>query len=288
MARAAFVMDRFMHLVGLHGKSFIPMFLGFGCNVPAILGTRIIETKKARMITLLLIPFVPCTARLAVLTLVSAAIFRENAVYVSWSIVALNIVALGIAGFFVNKTLWKQDAPFIMELPIYHSPDIKTIMMVTWSRTVSFIRKAGTVILGVSLIVWLLSYFPSGKVEDSFLASFGKLLQPVGVPLGLDWKMITALLTGLVAKENVVATLGVLYSVGRDGLTHILPTVMSPESAASFLVVMMLFIPCAATIAVLKKEMNSNKWFYASIVMTLTVSYLGGIAAYNLVKWLGL
>jgi ferrous iron transport protein B len=175
-----------------------------------------------------------------------------------------------------------------MELPIYHSPDIKTIMMVIWSRTISFIRKAGTVILGVSLIVWLLSYFPSGNVEDSFLASFGKLLQPLGVPLGLDWKMITALLTGLVAKENVVATLGVLYSVGREGLCNILPTIMSPESAAAFLVVMMLFMPCAATIAVLKKEMNSNKWFYSSIVMTLLVSYLGGIAAYNFVKWIGM
>jgi ferrous iron transport protein B len=288
MARAAFVMDRIMHLVGLHGKSFIPMCLGFGCNVPAVLGTRIIETRKARMITLLLIPFVPCTARLAILTLVSAAIFRENAAYVSWSILALNIAVLGVAGIFVNKVLGKQDAPFIMELPIYHSPDIKTIIMVIWSRTVSFIRKAGTVILGVSLIVWFLSYFPSGKVEDSFLASFGKLLQPLGVPLGLDWKMITALLTGLVAKENVVATLGVLYSVGREGLTHILPTIMSPESAASFLVVMMLFIPCAATIAVLKKEMNSNKWFYSTIAMTLVVSYLGGIAAYNFVKWLGI
>jgi ferrous iron transport protein B len=288
MARAAFVMDRIMHLVGLHGKSFIPMCLGFGCNVPAVLGTRIIETRKARMITLLLIPFVPCTARLAILTLVSAAIFRENAVYVSWSILALNIAVLGVAGIFVNKTLWKQDAPFIMELPIYHSPDIRTIMMVIWSRTISFIRKAGTVILGVSLIVWLLSYFPSGNVEDSFLASFGKLLQPLGVPLGLDWKMITALLTGLVAKENVVATLGVLYSVGREGLTNILPTIMSPESAAAFLVVMMLFIPCAATIAVLKKEMNSNKWFYSTIAMTLVVSYLGGIAAFNFVKWLGL
>jgi ferrous iron transport protein B len=288
MARAAFVMDRIMHLVGLHGKSFIPMCLGFGCNVPAVLGARIIETRKARMITLLLIPFVPCTARLAVLTLVSAAVFGSNAAYVSWSILALNIVVLGIAGIFVNKTLWKQDAPFIMELPIYHSPDIKTIMMVIWSRTISFIRKAGTVILGVSLIVWLLSYFPSGNVEDSFLASFGKLLQPLGVPLGLDWKMITALLTGLVAKENVVATLGVLYSVGREGLTNILPTIMSPESAAAFLVVMMLFIPCAATIAVLKKEMNSNKWFYSSMAMTLVVSYLGGIAAYNFVKWLGL
>jgi ferrous iron transport protein B len=288
MARAAFVMDRIMHLVGLHGKSFIPMCLGFGCNVPAVLGARIIETRKARMITLLLIPFVPCTARLAVLTLVSAAVFGSNAAYVSWSILALNIAVLGIAGIFVNKTLWKQDAPFIMELPIYHSPDIKTIMMVIWSRTISFIRKAGTVILGVSLIVWLLSYFPSGNVEDSFLASFGKLLQPLGVPLGLDWKMITALLTGLVAKENVVATLGVLYSVGREGLTNILPTIMSPESAAAFLVVMMLFIPCAATIAVLKKEMNSNKWFYSSMAMTLVVSYLGGIAAYNFVKWLGI
>ncbi len=285
MARAAFVMDRIMHLVGLHGKSFIPLCLGFGCNVPAVLGARIIETQKARMITLLLIPFVPCTARLAVLTLISAAIFGSNAIYVSWSIVALNIAVLGIAGIFVNKTLWKQDAPFIMELPIYHTPDVKTIMMVVWSRTLSFIRKAGTVILGVSVIIWILSYLPDGKVEESFLASFGRLLQPIGVPLGLDWKMITALLTGLVAKENIVATMGVLYSVGREGISQTLPLIMSPESAAAFLVVMMLFIPCAATVAVLKKEMNSRKWFYATIVMTLIVSYLGGIAAYNFVKW---
>ncbi|MGA2526901.1 MAG: ferrous iron transport protein B [Smithellaceae bacterium] len=288
MARAAFVMDRIMHLVGLHGKSFIPMCLGFGCNVPAVLGARIIETRKARMITLLLIPFVPCTARLAVLTLVSAAIFGTNAAYVSWSILSLNIVVLGLAGALVNKTLWQQDAPFIMELPIYHSPDPRTIMMVVWSRTISFIRKAGTIILAVALLIWLLSYFPSGVVEESFLASLGKFLQPLGVPLGLDWKMITALLTGLVAKENVVATLGVLYSVGAEGLVNVLPTVMSHASAAAFLVVMMLFIPCAATIAVLKKEMNSNKWFYSTILMTLIVSYLGGIAAYSFVRWLGI
>jgi ferrous iron transport protein B len=240
------------------------------------------------MITLLLIPFVPCTARLAVLTLVSAAIFGKNAAYVSWSILALNIVVLGIAGALVNKTLWKQDAPFIMELPIYHRPDPKTLMMVVWSRTLSFVRKAGTVILGVSLIVWFLSYFPNGNVEESWLAHLGRVLQPLGVPLGLDWKMITALLTGLVAKENIVATLGVLYSVGREGLSQTLPTVMSHESAAAFLVVMMLFIPCAATIAVLKKEMNSNRWFCSTIAMTLVVSYLGGIAAFNFVKWLGI
>jgi ferrous iron transport protein B len=288
MARAAFVMDRIMHLVGLHGKSFIPMCLGFGCNVPAVLGARIIETRKARMITLLLIPFVPCTARLAVLTLVSAAIFGTNAVYVSWSILSLNIVVLGLAGALVNKTLWQQDAPFIMELPIYHSPDPRTIMMVVWSRTISFIRKAGTIILAVALLIWLLSYFPSGVVEESFLASLGKFLQPLGVPLGLDWKMITALLTGLVAKENVVATLGVLYSVGAEGLVNVLPTVMSHASAAAFLVVMMLFIPCAGTVAVLRKEMDSNKWFYSTILMTLIVSYLGGIAAYSFVRWLGI
>lgn len=288
MARAAFVMDKIMHLVGLHGKSFIPMCLGFGCNVPAVLGARIIETKKARMITLLLIPFVPCTARLAVLTLVSAAIFGSQAAFVSWAIVTLNIAVLGVVGIFVNKALRKQDAPFIMELPIYHTPDIKTILMVMWTRTLSFIRKAGTIILAVSVIVWFLSYFPSGEVEESFLAFFGRLLQPLGVPIGLDWKMITALLTGLVAKENVIATLGVLYTVGRDGLSHVLPTIMSHESAAAFLVIMMLFIPCAATVAVLKKEMNSNKWFYSAIAMTLVVSYLGGLAAYHLVRWLGI
>ncbi len=287
MARAAFVMDRIMHLVGLHGKSFIPMCLGFGCNVPAVLGTRIIETHKARMITLFLIPFVPCTSRLAVLTLVSAAVFKEQAVYVSWGILALNIAALGLAGMFVNKTIWKQDAPFIMELPIYHTPDLKTIGMVVWSRIVSFIRKAGTVILGVSLIVWLLSYFPSGNVDESWLAAIGRLIQPIGAPLGLDWKMITALLTGLVAKENVVATLGVLYSVGEDGLSAVLPTVMSFPSAAAFLVVMMLFIPCAATVAVLRQEMKSKKWFYATILMTLCVSYLGGAAAYQLFRLMG-
>ena len=287
MARAAFVMDRIMHLVGLHGKSFIPMCLGFGCNVPAVLGARIIETRKARMITLLLIPFVPCTARLAVLTLVSAAVFGEYAALVSWTILALNIAVLGLAGILVNNTLWKQDAPFIMELPIYHTPDARTIGMVVWSRILAFLRKAGTVILGMSVLIWILSYFPTGIVEESWLAALGKIIEPLGGPLGLDWKMITALLTGLVAKETVVATLGVLYSVGDAGISAVLPTIMGRASAAAFLVVMMLFIPCVATIAVLRQEMNSNKWFYSTIVLTLIVSYLGGIAAHQLVSYLG-
>jgi ferrous iron transport protein B len=174
-----------------------------------------------------------------------------------------------------------------MELPIYHTPDARTIGMVIWSRTLSFLRKAGTVILGMSVLIWILSYFPAGTVEESWLAAMGKMIEPLGELLGLDWKMITALLTGLVAKETVVATLGVLYSVGDGGISAVLPTIMSRASAAAFLVVMMLFIPCVATIAVLRKEMNSNKWFYSTIALTLMVSYLGGIAAYQLVSYLG-
>jgi ferrous iron transport protein B len=139
----------------------------------------------------------------------------------------------------------------------------------------------------MSVLIWILSYFPAGTVEESWLAALGKVIEPLGGPLGLDWKMITALLTGLVAKETVVATLGVLYSVGEGGLSAVLPTIMDRASAAAFLVVMMLFIPCVATIAVLRKEMNSNKWFYSTIALTLMVSYLGGIAAYQLVSYLG-
>lgn len=289
MARAAFVMDRFMHLVGLHGKSFIPMCLGFGCNVPAIIGVRIIESRRARMLTMLLTPFVPCTARLAVLTFITAAIFAEGATLVVWSLVSLNILILGATGMTVHAFLTKEEAtPFIMELPLYHRPDPRTILNVIRTRTVSFVRRAGTVILTVSVLVWLLSYFPSGQTEDSFLAGIGHFIEPLGRPLGLDWKMMTALLTSLVAKENAVATLGVLYGVGDQGLLQTLPSVMSHASALSFLTVVMLFVPCVATIAVMRREMADRIWFVSSLALTVVVSYLGGMAAYRIALWTGL
>ncbi len=289
MARAAFVMDRFMHLVGLHGKSFIPMCLGFGCNVPAILGARIIESKKARLLTMLLTPFVPCTARLAVLTFITAAIFAAQATAVVWSLVALNILILGATGMVVHAFFLKEEAtPFIMELPLYHRPDPRTITHAIWARTVAFVRRAGTVILTVSILVWLLSYFPDGRTEPSILAWIGRFLEPIGRPLGLDWKMMTALLTSLVAKENAVATLGVLYGVGDQGLLKVLPAVMSHASALSFLTVVMLFVPCAATIAVLRQEMADRLWFISSLVLTFVVSYMGGMAAYRIALWAGL
>ena len=289
MARAAFVMDRFMHLIGLHGKSVMPLCLGFGCNVPAVLGARIVESKKERLLTIFLSPFIPCTARLAVLTFVAAAMFAAHAAAVAWSLLALNLLVLGITGFVASRFVLKDEpVPFIMELPLYHQPDFKTIGMVIWSRTLSFLKKAGTVILAVSVLVWLLSHLPGGRIEDSYLALFGRLLEPIGHPLGLDWRMMTALLTSIIAKENAVATLAVLYGVGREGLVQALPSVMSPASALAFLVVLMLFVPCAATVAVMKRELGSWKWFGASMALMLAVSFLAGAVAYRLALWIGL
>jgi ferrous iron transport protein B len=288
MARAAFVMDRFMHLIGLHGKSVIPMCLGFGCNVPAVLGARIVESKKERLLTIFLSPFIPCTARLAVLTFVSAAIFATQAALVSWTLLTINILVLGLVGMLVNRYFMKDEPmPFIMEMPLYQRPDIKTIGMAVWSRILAFIKKAGTVILVVSVMIWLLSHLPHGRIEDSWLAWVGRFLEPFGQPIGLDWKMITALLTTIIAKENAIATLGVLYGVGREGLVHVLPQVMTPASALSFLVVLMLFVPCAATVAVMKRELGSWKWFGASIGMMLAISLTGGLIAHRLALAMG-
>ncbi len=289
MARAAFVMDRFMHLIGLHGKSFIPLCLGFGCNVPAVMGARIIESRKERLLTMFLSPFVPCTARLAVLTFVAAAVFGPRAALVSWSVLTVNILLLGIVGMAASRFFLKgEPMPFIMELPLYHKPNPRTIAAVVWFRTAAFIRKAGTIILAVSVVVWALAHWPGASVEESFLAWFGRILEPLGHPLGFDWKMIVALLTSIVAKENAIATLGVLYGVGDEGLVNVLPQVLAPASALAFLVVLMLFVPCAATLAVLRREMDSGRWFSASVVAMLVLSVAAGLASFHLARLLGL
>ncbi|MCX5806378.1 MAG: ferrous iron transport protein B [Proteobacteria bacterium] len=289
MARAAFVMDRFMHIIGLHGKSFLPMCLGFGCNVPSIMGARIIESKRARMLTIFLTPFVPCTARLATMTFIAAAVFGEKALVVSWSLIALNLLALGFTGMIMSRFFLKDvPIPFIMELPLYHKPDIRTIAMAVWSRTLSFIKKAGTVILGFSVLIWIISNFPGRNIENSILGLLGRFIEPVGIPLGLNWKMIVALLSSIVAKENAIATLAVLYGVGEHGLMDVLPNVINHASSLSFLVTLMLFIPCAPTFVVMKREMGSWKWFATSFVSMLLISYCGGIAAYRIALLLGI
>jgi ferrous iron transport protein B len=289
MARAAFVMDRFMHVIGLHGKSFLPLCLGFGCNVPAVLGARIVESRKARLLTTFLAPFVPCTARLAVLTFVCAAVFAGHASLISWLLVFLNIVVLGVTGMALGRIVMKgEPMPFIMELPLYHKPDPRTIASVVWARLVSFVRRAGSVILIASVVIWCLANIPGGRLETSVLARVGRLLEPVGALMGLGWREMVALVSSLVAKENAIATLAVLYSVGEESLRDVLPRFMEPPSALAFLVVLMLFVPCAATVAVMKQEMGSWRWFIGSFCLMLAVSFLGGIAAYHLALAVGL
>jgi ferrous iron transport protein B len=289
MARAAFVMDRFMHIMGLHGKSFLPMCLGFGCNVPSILGARVVESKKARLMTIFLTPFVPCTGRLAGLTFISGAIFGEKALVITCLLVVVNILALGIAGMIISKFFFKEESvPFIMELPLYHKPDLKTVFMVMWNRTAAFVKKAGTIILVFSIVLWAFSNFPGGSVEKSVLGWLGQFIEPIGRPLGLDWKMLVALLASVFAKENSVATLGVLYNVGEQGLLDVLPAAINHASALSFLVVLMLLIPCMPTITVMKQEMGGWKWLLASLTFMLVISYGCGMLAYRIALFIGL
>ena len=221
MARAAYVMDNLMHLMGLHGKSFLPLFLGFGCNVPAIMGTRVIDSKPSRMLTMLIAPFVPCTARMAVVAMLAPAFFGKNALYVTWGLVLFSLLILVLSGMALNRTVFKgQRAAFIMEMPLYHLPNGRTIGLLVWQRTTSFVKKAGTVILAMSLVVWALSVLPDGDLPTSYLARFGMLLAPVGAWMGLDWRLTVALIASFPAKENAIATLGVLFGslpAGRAG-----------------------------------------------------------------------
>jgi len=248
LARSAYVMDRFMHALGLHGKSFLPLFLGFGCNVPAVMGARVIESRSGRLLTILLAPLVPCSARLVVLAFLAPAFFGAAALPAALALITLNLLVLALVGITLNHTLFRgQHMAFIMELPLYHMPNARTIGASVWNNTWAFVRKAGSFILLASMVVWALNYFPTGDLEQSYLARLGHTLAPLGELMGLDWRMMVALITGFVAKENVIATLGILYGQNGDGLVHTLAAQFSPASALAFLTVTMLFIPCLAS-----------------------------------------
>ncbi|MEN6528607.1 MAG: ferrous iron transport protein B [Anaerolineaceae bacterium] len=289
MARAAYVMDNLMHHMGLHGKSFLPLFLGFGCNVPAIMGTRVIESWSARLLTILIAPLVPCTARMAVVAFIAPTFFGKNALWYSWGLVMVSLLTLVVSGVVLNRILFKgQRSAFIMEMPLYHIPNFRTIGVLVGQRSFSFVKKAGTTILAVSLLIWVFSYLPAGNLETSFLARFGQWLSPVGKIMGFDWKLTLALITSFPAKENAIATLGVIFgnSVGA-GLANTLAATYTPATALSFLVVTMLFIPCAATVGVIKQETNSWKWTLVSIGLLLLISLFAGVVVYHLAVWIG-
>jgi ferrous iron transport protein B len=277
MARAAYLSDRWMHMMGLHGKSFMPILLGFGCNVPAIMGTRIIESKRARLLTTLLIPLVPCTARMAVIAILAAVFFGPNAFWISWGLVGFSLLILAGLGVVLHHFFFENEhVPFIMELPLYHLPNLKTIGIYTWENVLGFLKKAGTTILVATLIVWALAYFPHGDVMTSYLGMAGKSLEPVGKWMGLPWPVLVALLTSFIAKENTVATLGVLY-----GDLAVLNTVIAPAAGLAFLVFQMLFIPCVATVAAIRQETRSWKWTLTSVGMQLALSLGVAVVVYQ-------
>jgi ferrous iron transport protein B len=285
MARSAYVMDRFMHAVGLHGKSFMPLFLGFGCNVPAIMGARIIESRRSQILTIMLAPLVPCAARLGVLVVLVPAFFPGHATLVAWALTGLPLVVLALVGGIASRFVLKgEDAALIMEMPLYHVPNWRTIGIVVWKRLEAFLERAGTIILVVSVIVWALATLPYGNIETSLLASVGRLLEPIGALMGLGWKPLVALLTSFVAKENAVATLGVLYGAGENtgALLQALAGNLSPASGLAFLVAEMLFIPCVSTVAVIKQETNSWKWPLINITFLAGLTLLAGTITYRL------
>ncbi len=290
MARAAYVMDSFMHLMGLHGKSFLPLFLGFGCNVPAVLGTRVIESRRARLLTIILSPLIPCTARMAVVAFLAPAFFGSAATLVSWGLVLLSLLVLALSGVLINKTMFRgRRAAFIMELPLYHLPNWRTIGLLVWQRSLAFIRKAGTLILVVSVVIWALSTLPYGEIETSFLARIGRWLEPVGRPLGFDWRLMVALLTSFIAKENSIATLGVLFGSGEDvGLADTLARTFPMPTGLAFLVVQMLFIPCVATVAAIRQETGGWRWTLFSLGLLMLISWGVGWLAFRLLMLLSL
>jgi ferrous iron transport protein B len=291
LARLAYVMDRFMHSIGLHGRSFLPLFISFGCNIPGILGARIIEDRRARLFTILLAPLVPCTARLSVIAFLAPAFFGQYATLATWGLVVGNMLLLFLVGLLINKVVLKgNQLPFIMELPLYHLPNPRSIGIYVWQNTWGFVQKATQVILIASAVIWFFSYFPHGEIQSSWLANFGRLLEPAGSWLGLgDWRIIMALFSSFVAKENTIATLGILLGPGNGlGLAAQVALILTLPAALAFFIIQMTFIPCVATIGAIKSETNGWKYPLLSIGMLLIISILAAAFVYYSAVWMGL
>ncbi|MCX8053860.1 MAG: ferrous iron transport protein B [Armatimonadetes bacterium] len=296
MARAAFLMDRSMHAMGLHGKSFIPMLMGFGCNVPAIMATRTLETFEDRLLTILVTPLMSCTARLPIYILFTGIFFSRQGALVIFSIYALGVMLAVASGKLFRKTLFaKAVSPFVMELPPYRLPTLKGTVIHVWERTSIFLTKAGTVILAASVVIWALGCLPWGVrfgSEQSIVGYMGRFLQPIVAPLGLDWRAAVALFFGVGAKEVVVSTLGVLYASSvsehtglafREGITR----AFTPLTAYVFMVISLIYVPCVATVAAIKRETNSWQWTLFAIGYAMCLAYLVGYVVYRLGLVLG-
>ncbi|MFV9511276.1 MULTISPECIES: ferrous iron transport protein B [Tepidibacillus] len=282
MARAAFVMDKAMAKIGLNGKAFIPMIIGFGCNVPGIMAARTMEQEKERLITILLSPFMSCSARLAVYALFTSIFFRQYQSIVVFSLYVLGIILAILLGLIFKRFLLKQEESlFVLELPPYRVPMVRSLLLNTWDKGKNFIKKAGTVIFSMAVVLWLLANFSfQGMVEnmsDSFLALFGKVLAPIFAPLGFGtWQSAVALISGFMAKEIVVSTMSIVYGTGGtiSDLSGVIQSIFTPVTAYAFMVFVLLYTPCMATLVVMKKETGSWKWPLFSIGYSFTIAWM--------------
>ncbi len=293
MARAAYIMDRFMHKLGLHGKSFIPLILGFGCNVPAIMATRTLGNKNDRLITILINPLMSCTARLPVYVLFAGAFFTANQGIIIFSLYVLGIALAILMGMLFKKFLFKgESSHFVMELPPYRIPTIRSTLTNMWDRSSMFLRKMGTIILAVVVLVWVLSNLPFGveyASQESIVGRIGSFIAPVFAPAGFGfWEAGIALLFGILAKEVVVGTLGVVYGVEEAGLTAAIAVSWTALSAYTFMTMTLLYIPCIATIAAIRRETNSWKWTSFAIGYSLVLGWVVAVVIYQGGRLIGL
>ena len=307
MARAAFIMDKLMHKMGLHGKSFIPLIMGFGCNVPAVMATRTIESRRSRIITMMVLPFMSCSARLPIYIMITGTFFSLQCR--SW--VMLSLYAIGIAmavvvsKIFSSLVIKGEDTPFVMELPPYRWPTAKAIGRHTWEKGKEYLKKMGGIILVASIIVWALGYFPHNESlpreqqqEQSYIGRMGKAIEPIFTPQGFNWKLDVSLLAGVGAKEIVASTIGVLYS-GDDSFsedeafsddnekyTHLrqlmLKDGINPLAAYAYLIFILLYFPCIATIAAIKNETGSWRWATFAALYTTVVAWIMSAAVYQI------
>jgi ferrous iron transport protein B len=255
-----------------------------------VTGTRVIEAPKARLLTIMIMPLVPCTARLTVVAFMTPVFFGLGAPLVALGLVLVNIIVLGVMGTVLSRTILKgEHNAFIMELPLYHRPNARTIGLLVWQRTIGFVKHAGTLILIMAIVIWALSNIPTGNVETSILGSIGRALAPLGALMGLSWKMLVALFASFIAKENSIATLGILYGTGEDttNLATALSTAIVPAAALSFLVVQLLFIPCAATVGAIRQETRSWKWTLFTMGLLALVSFSVGMVVYQIASRIG-
>ena len=299
MARVAFIMDRIFRKFGLSGKSFIPMLIGTGCGVPGVMASRTIENERDRRMTIMTTTFIPCGAKIPIIGLIAGAFFG-NAGWVAWSAYFVGIAAIICSGIILKKTkMFSGDpAPFVMELPAYHLPTVGSVLRSMWERGWSFIKKAGTIILLSTIVVWFTTYFgvvdgtfrmlSEEEIDYSILAAIGKCISWIFIPLGWgDWKSAVAAVTGLVAKENVVGTFGILFHFGEVGETGeeiwgTLAANMSAIAAYSYLVFNLLCAPCFAAMGAIKREMNSAKWFWFAIGYQCGLAYLVGLCIFQI------